>query len=48
MMPGACNSDARRVYKVKKDREKKNIFANLLLEYFICNPFNKGSGDLIS
>jgi hypothetical protein len=30
------------------DREKKNIFANLLLEYFICNPFNKGSGDLIS
>ena len=30
------------------DREKKNIFANLLLEYFICNPFNKGSGDLVS
>jgi hypothetical protein len=24
MKPGACNSDARRVYKEKKDREKKN------------------------
>jgi hypothetical protein len=44
MKPDACKESLRR----KNDREKKNTCANLLLEYFIGNPFNKGSGDLIS